>query len=150
MPSYKDLWPDKWLKADHLQGRRPTVEIDTVVVERLHNPQSRKPEPRLVASFSGKSLRLIMNKTQAQSLEAITGTDDYTAWPGHHVVLSAGIAPNGKGTILISPVPDPPRAAPAAANGYDPSARLTQPPAQAEPAGETRPAHEEEETPRQP
>lgn len=136
MPSYKELWPDKWLKAEHLQGRRPTVAVETVVVERLHNPQTRKAEPRLVASFYGKSLRLILNKTQAQSLEAITGTDDYTAWAGHHVVLSAGIAPNGKGTILISPVPDPPKPAAVATNGHDPAARLTKPPAQAEPEDE--------------
>jgi len=138
MPSYRDLWPDKWLKAEHLQGRRPTVAVETVVVERLHSPQTRKAEPRLVASFYGKSLRLILNKTQAQALAAITGTEDYTAWPGHQVVLSAGIAPNGKGTITISPVPDPPTAK--ASNGHNPAARLTQPPAQAEPATETHPA----------
>ena len=138
MPSYRDLWPDKWLKAEHLGKARPTVAIHGVQVEKLHNPKTSKQEPRLIAEFHGKDKRLILNKTQAQALAAITGTDDYTRWAGHQIVLSAGIAPNGKGTITISPVPDPPAAK--ATNGHDPDARLTRPAAQAEPVTETRPA----------
>ncbi len=106
MPSLKDLWPDKWLRAEHLQGKRPTVAIEAATVEELYNPRSKKHEPKLIVRFYGKSLRLICNKTQATSLATICKDDDYIAWVGHRVVLSTGRAPNGADTILLSPVPD--------------------------------------------
>jgi len=106
MPSIKDLWPDKWLRAEHLQERRPTVTIQTVTVESLFNPRTKKNEPRLILAFFKKELRLPLNKTQAQALVDITGTDDYTLWHAYQVVLSAGVAPNKAATIVISPVPD--------------------------------------------
>ncbi len=106
MPSIKDLWPDKWLRAEHLQGKRPTVAIEAVTVDPLYNPRSKKHEPRLIVAFYGKQLRLVCNKTQANALAIVTGSDDYTLWPGHRVVLSTGRAPNGSDTIVISPVPD--------------------------------------------
>src|SRR5690349_18138880 len=106
MPSLKDLWPDKWLRAEHLQGKRPTVVIESVTLEQLYNPRTKKHEPKLIVAFYGKSLRLVCNKTQAHALADIYRTDDYSAWVGHRVVLSTGRAPNGADTILISPVPD--------------------------------------------
>lgn len=108
MPSIKDLWPDKWLKAEHLQGKKPIVTIQTVTVEKLFNPRSKQHEPRLILSFYKKELRLPLNKTQAEALAAITGTDDYMLWHGHQCVISAGRAPNGSATIVISPVADKP------------------------------------------
>lgn len=111
MPSIKDIFPDKWLRPEHLQGKRPTVVIEAVTVEQLYNPRAKKHESKLVVAFYGKQLRLVCNKTQAHALTDITGTDDYSTWLGHRVVLSTGRAPNGMDTILISPVPD---AAPAA------------------------------------
>lgn len=106
MPSIKDIFPDKWLKAEVINGHRPRVAIEHVGVEKLFNPTSRKHEPKLVVKFYGKELRLICNKTQAQALASICKTDDYSQWPGHEVVLSSGKAPNGKDTIIISPLPD--------------------------------------------
>jgi hypothetical protein len=63
-------------------------------------------------SFYKKQLRLVCNKTQAEALATITGTDDYSQWIGHQVVLSEGTAPTGQPTIIISPIPDPPPAQP--------------------------------------
>lgn len=106
MPSIKDIWPDRWLKPAHIQGKRPRVAIEAVTVEPLYNPRTRREEPRLVLSFHAKTLRLVCNKTQAEALATITGTDDYTRWPGHEIVLSVGRAPNGSETLVISPIPD--------------------------------------------
>jgi len=106
MASIRELWPDKWLRAEHLKGKRPTVAIEAVTVEPLYNPRSKRHEPKLIVAFYGKSLRLVLNKTQATSLATICKDDDYTTWVGHRVVLSTGRAPNGADTILISPVPD--------------------------------------------
>jgi hypothetical protein len=112
MPSFKDLFPDKWLRADVINGHRPRVVIEHVGIESLFNPRSKKYEPRLVVKFHHKALRLICNKTQATALAMICKTDDYTRWQGHEVVLSTGKAPNGADTILLSPVPDAPSPTP--------------------------------------
>lgn len=110
MPSIKELWPDKWLRAEHLQGARPRVTLEAVTVEQLYNPRSKKHEPKLIVAFYGKTLRMVCNKTQANALAVVCDTDDFTRWPGHQVVLSTGRAPNGADTITISPVPDVARA----------------------------------------
>jgi hypothetical protein len=115
MPSIKDLWPDRWLKAAHLAGKRARVVIARVDLEAIFNPRTRQPEPRLVATFHAKTLRLVLNKTQSHALAAICNSDDYTRWTGHEVVLSVAKAPNGMDTILISPIPDPPTPASGAA-----------------------------------
>lgn len=106
MPSFKDLFPDKWLKPEVINGYRPRVVIEHVGVEQLFNPRSKRNEAKLVVKFHKKDLRLICNKTQARALATICKTDDFDKWPGHEVVLSTGKAPNGMDTILISPVPD--------------------------------------------
>lgn len=108
MPSIKDLFPDKWLRPEHLRGHSVPVAIAGAQVEQLFNPRTRKNGPKLVLEFHGKQLRLPLNKTQANALAAITGTDDYSQWRGHQCVLSPGIAPNQQPTIQISPVPDKP------------------------------------------
>lgn len=114
MPSIKDIFPDKWLRAEVINGHRPRVTIEAVTVEQLYNPRSKTHEPKLVVKFFKKELRLVCNKTQATALAIICKTADYTLWQGHEVVLSTGRAPNGSDTILISPVPD--TAAPAVSN----------------------------------
>lgn len=116
MPSYKELFPDRWLKAEVINGHRPRVIIEAVTIEQLYNPRAKKHEPKLVVKFHKKDLRLVCNKTQATALATICKTDDFSKWPGFEVVLSTGKAPNGMDTILISPVPDaPPPPKPAAA-----------------------------------
>jgi hypothetical protein len=110
MPSYKDIFPDKWLHADVINGHHPRVVIEHVGVEPIYNPKSKKHESKLVVKFHKKDLRLICNKTQARALATICKTDDFTRWAGHEVVLSTGKAPNGMDTILISPIPDMPNA----------------------------------------
>jgi len=118
MPSIRDLFPDRWLKPHHLAGRSPTVAIEAVTVEPCFNPRSKRNEARLVVQFHAKQLRLILNKTQAVALASLTGDEDYSTWPGHLCQLSAGVAPNGAPTIVITPAPDKPR--PVVAEDPDP------------------------------
>ena len=108
MASIRDLFPDKWLKPHHLAGRTPTVAIEAVTVEQLFDPRARRHGPKIVLTFYGKEKRLPLNKTQAVALATITGEEDYTTWPGHLCQLSAGVAPNGAPTIVITPAPDKP------------------------------------------
>ena len=112
MPSIYDIWPSKWLKAHDLGDRTARVYIETVVLETLRNPRTNREEPKLIVAFAGKQKRLILNKTQAQAIAAITGSDDYTAWPGHACLLSAGVAPNNMPTIVVTPAPPKPPSPP--------------------------------------
>jgi hypothetical protein len=108
MPSYRDIFPDKWLKPEVINGHRPRVAIEAVTVETVFNPRSKKHEKKLAVKFHKKELLLLLNKTQARALATICQTDDYARWVGFEVVLSTGKAPNDMDTILISPVPDSP------------------------------------------
>lgn len=108
------LYPDKWLSAKHLQGRSVVVAIEAATVEQLFNPRTKHNEPKFVIAFHKKQLRLVLNKTQAQALADITGSDDSDEWKGHLVTLSPSIAPNAAATITISRPPETTKPAPAA------------------------------------
>ena len=106
------IYPDKWLAAKHLQGRSVTVAIVAATVEQLFNTRTKKHEPKFVLQFHGKQLRMILNKTQAETLATIAGSDDSDDWKGHLITLAPATAPNGAQTIAISRPPTP--AAPSA------------------------------------
>ncbi len=137
MTSIKQLFPDRWLRPEHLRGKAHQVAVEAVTIEELWNPRSRVKEPKVVLSFHGKPLRLPLNKTQAFTVAAITRTQEIESWVGHQLVLSPGIAPNRSDTIAISalandrtPVPalngngrppqDPPVAPPPTPDANDP------------------------------
>lgn len=123
MPSYKDQFPDRWLNAEHLQGKNVPVTISQVTLVETFNTLTNQKERKLAASFQGKELKLLINKTNAQALESITGTDQYDQWRGARVVLRPDRAPNGKPTIRIGPFQESraqsaqPAAAPAPVHG---------------------------------
>jgi hypothetical protein len=104
MPSIRDLYTF-YLTAEHLQGRSVVVHIQSVSVEELWNRQLKRRECKLILRFHGKKLVLACNKTQAAALERLTGSDDYTQWPGHTVTLSPSRASTGAETITISTAP---------------------------------------------
>lgn len=110
MPSIYDIWPSRWLKARDLADKTARVYIETVSLEPLRNPRTNREEPKLILAFAGKTKRLVLNKTQAQSIAALTGSDDYTVWPGHACLLSVGVAPNNMPTIIVSPPVETPTA----------------------------------------
>lgn len=110
MPSYKELYPDKWLTSEHLKGQVVTITISRVTLEPMYDSQTRRNENRLAASFKGRPIMLPLNKTNLKTLEKITGTDDYDQWVDVRVTLTPARAPNGKGTIVIgkaAPAPAP-------------------------------------------
>ena len=110
----KDMYPDKWLKAEHLINRSHLVTIEKVTVESLFNPEARKHERKFVLHFFKAKLPMVINKTQAFSLLRITGEEDSDKWIGYQIILSPATTPNGKDTILISRPPDRPAETPPA------------------------------------
>lgn len=90
MPSYKTAF-GSYLKAEDLQGRVVNIAIERVSLETVKDQESGKEEQKLVAHFSGKDKGLILNRTNADALNAIFGTDDYDYWKG---VVQLFVDPN--------------------------------------------------------
>lgn len=104
MPSVYDLYTF-YLEADHLRGKSVVVHIERAEVEEVFNPRIKRNEPRIVLRFHGKKLALCCNKTQAASMIDLTGTDDYSKWPGHSVTITPSRIDRERQTITITPAP---------------------------------------------
>ena len=76
-----------------------------VVIERVDFEHVRQRDGthmrKAVVAFSKAHRRLVLNKTQAESIAKIAGSDAFADWPGLAVVLREGTAPNGKATIVV-------------------------------------------------
>jgi hypothetical protein len=82
-----DVFPSKWLKAEDLGDKEPTVTIDRVVLEDLGDGQ--KP----VAYFRGKEKGLVLNKTNWSMLEHLCRSDESDEWTGQQIRLSVEMVP---------------------------------------------------------
>jgi hypothetical protein len=107
MANVADVYQDFWLRPEFLGGRAVTVEIAGVDVVEVFNPARKRNEAKLALSFTGKRLRMLVNKSQAASLVRIAGGElDFSKWAGLKVTLSEGLAPNNKPTLVITPAPE--------------------------------------------
>ena len=79
MPSYKTAF-GSYIKAEDLGGRQVRVTIERVAIEEIKSDN--KSEKKLVAHFAGKDKGLVLNRTNADTLNEIFGTDDYDEWTG--------------------------------------------------------------------
>jgi hypothetical protein len=74
------IFPSKYLKADDLKGREPTVVIASAEIEKLGN------DSKLVLYFQGKEKGLVCNRTNADSIAYLYGTNT-DGWIGKEIVL---------------------------------------------------------------
>jgi len=74
-------FPGNYLKAADLQGKRVQVTIERVEMEDIGGDQ--KP----VLHFRGKDRGLVLNKTNANAVWGINGSDDTDDWSGTTIVL---------------------------------------------------------------
>ena len=84
MPSYKTAF-GSYIKAEDLGGRAVRVSIERVSIEEIKSDG--KTEKKLVAHFAGKDKGLVLNRTNADTLNEIFGTDDYEEWTGPIVLF---------------------------------------------------------------
>ena len=80
MPRISELFPSRFLKAPDLKGRAVPAKIDKVETELLGEKE------KAVLSFENKQKKLVLNKTNANTLAVAYG-DDTDRWPGKPVVL---------------------------------------------------------------
>ena len=83
MPSYKEKFPSKFLKAVDLKTRRQAVTIERWADEMVGSP----PEDKAVIYFRDFAKGLVLNKTNAESIEEVAGTDEMDAWASVSIVL---------------------------------------------------------------
>lgn len=103
------LFPSQWLSPADLGTRQFELIIESVAMATVRNTQTNQDEQKPAIKFAKAQKRLLMNKTQAFAIAAITGEDDTDKWSGHAIVLAAGIARNRKPTIVVSaPASKPP------------------------------------------
>ncbi len=74
-------FPSNYLKAADLQGRRVAISISHVAIEDIGDDH--KP----VLYFIGKEKGMVLNKTNANMITEITGTDETDHWKGKAIVL---------------------------------------------------------------
>ena len=80
MPSIDDVFSD-YLKASSLQGKEPTVTIESVEVKKM--PDGTK---KLDIGFVGKEKHLLANKTNCTRIAFLHG-NDYDEWVGKKIQL---------------------------------------------------------------
>lgn len=96
---------EKYLKPEHLAGRRTTVTISRIAIEETH-PRPGKTEKAPVAYFEGKSKGLILSQTNQRTLARLFG-DDIQACIGQSITLECVAVQVGRETrrpIRIKPV----------------------------------------------
>lgn len=84
MPSYKTAF-GSFLKTEDLQGKTVKVQIESVALEEVKGEDG--TQNKLVMHFVGKDKALVLNRTNCEALAELSGSDDYAAWAGGHVVL---------------------------------------------------------------
>jgi hypothetical protein len=111
-----EAFPGAYLKSSDLQGRRVTVVISEIKPEEIGG------DTKPVLYFEGKERGLVLNKTNANMIAEILGTDEMDDWHGHRIVLHPAktefqgrrvdcirvdAAPKGAPTPAPKPVPAP-------------------------------------------
>jgi hypothetical protein len=77
-----DLFPSKFMKVVDLEGQELTATISSVELEQVGD--DKKP----VAYFKGGKLKaLVLNKTNFESIEEISGSDETDDWDGVKITL---------------------------------------------------------------
>jgi hypothetical protein len=83
VPNINDVFPSKYINANDLKGQEPVVTIREVLFE----PVGRSREMKGVVYFTGKVKGLILNKTNAKSIMALTGSAVTEEWVGKAIRL---------------------------------------------------------------
>ena len=74
-------FPGQYIKAADLQGKRVQVVVERVDMEDIGG------ETKPVLHFRGKERGLVLNKTNANAIWGINGSDDTDDWPGTSLTL---------------------------------------------------------------
>ena len=100
-------FPSEYLRASDLNNQTPTVTIDRVEAKNIGQ------DLRLVVYFAKQKKGLVLNKTNANTIAELTGSEDTDNWGGHRIkLITARVEYQGKRVpaIRIDPPDSPGRA----------------------------------------
>jgi hypothetical protein len=80
-------FPTKWLKPGDLNGQPIALKIERAAMETVKFKG--KEQKKLVLYFFGTGKSLLMNATNFDSIEEITGQSDSDNWPNHTIEVYA-------------------------------------------------------------
>jgi hypothetical protein len=87
--------------AADLKGGSYNLTVEFVEIVKMRSRFTNKDEYKGVVHFVGAEKGLVLNKTQATAFAEIAGSEEFADWKGLAVVLSPGVARNGKATIMV-------------------------------------------------
>lgn len=110
-----EVFPSRWLKAADLSPEGDQVTIRKVTMEEIGEEREKKP----IISFDDHDKELVVNVTNWDSIEELTGEYDSDKWTGHRIKLVRVRVQFGSKTveaIRVEPAdPKPHRSLPAKA-----------------------------------
>lgn len=81
MPKISSVFGGGFLKSEEIAGKRVAATIESVDVKEFEDGK------KLVVHFVGKEKSLVCNKTNANIIAEIAGSDDTDYWEGKRIVL---------------------------------------------------------------
>jgi hypothetical protein len=78
-----EVYPSRWLKAVDLSPDGDQVTIRKVTMEEIGEEREKKP----IISFDDLDKELVVNVTNWDSIEGLTGEHDSDKWAGHVIKL---------------------------------------------------------------
>ena len=105
MPRVGDLYPDKFMKAHHLEEMDPEAEHYVFKIRSTDVTEYEDGKKQLVLRFFETNLELGLNKGNATMLEKIFESDESDDWVGKKIALHVEVvrnsfAPSGQGPAI--------------------------------------------------
>lgn len=113
-----------YLKVADLDGKRVMVTIDRVEIEAIGKGSDQEQKPILY--FAGHEKGLVLNKTNAATIQEILGTPETEAWSGQKIVLLPAKTDFGGKRVDCIRIMAPPKPVPTAPVSR-PSVTITEP-----------------------
>ena len=104
--SFDEIFPDRWLHAEDLQGKAVTVTIKDAYLEELRSPTGEKSQCAILA-FEKTRKEYVLNKSNGLVCKHLWG-DEAAKWIGHRLVLEPApeqMSPSGY-KIVFAGSPD--------------------------------------------
>jgi hypothetical protein len=87
MPTINEMFPRRFISSADLNGHEWTLKIARIVSEEVFDSKSNDKAKKWVVYFKGAKKGLVLNVTNAESIAAITGSDDTKDWKDCDIVL---------------------------------------------------------------
>lgn len=82
-----EMYPSRYATGADLQGRAHELTIQTVRAEKMRPSQAAEEVTKFVVYFVEAKRGVVLNKTLAQQIAKITGSDDTDDWEGKRVTI---------------------------------------------------------------